>query len=59
MPAIEKVNYEMTGYLQDIEKYIEKYKSLPQKEAKQQAKKNLIDAGIIDDQGNLVDFYKN
>lgn len=59
MPTIEKVNYEMTGYLQDIKKYIEKYKSLPPKEAKQQAKKNLIDTGIIDDQGNLVDFYKN
>lgn len=59
MPTIEKVNYEMTVYLQDIEKYIEKYKNLPQKEAKQQAKKNLVDIGIIDDQGNLLDFYKN
>ncbi|MCH5254291.1 MAG: hypothetical protein J1F41_05150 [Lachnospiraceae bacterium] len=49
----------MADYLQDIKKYIEKYKSLPQKEAKQQAKKNLIDAGIIDDQGNLIGFYSD
>lgn len=59
MPTIEKVNCEMTGYLQDIENYIEEYKNLPPKEAKQQAKKNLIDAGIIDDQGNLVEFYSD
>ena len=26
MPTVEKVNYEMTRYLQDIEEYIEKYK---------------------------------
>lgn len=39
MPTVEKVNYEMTRYLQDIEEYIEKYKSLPKKEAKKQAKK--------------------
>ena len=59
MPTVEKVNYEMTSYLRDIEEYIEKYKSLPEKEAKKQAKENLIDVGIIDEQGNLIGFYKN
>lgn len=59
MPPIEKVNYEMTNYLQDIEEYIKWYKSLPRKEAKKQSKKNLVDAGIIDEQGNLIGFYKN
>lgn len=59
MPTIEKVNYEMTGYLQDIEKYIEKFKSLPESEARKQAKENLMDAGIIDEQGDLIGFYKN
>lgn len=59
MPTVEKVNYEMTSYLQDIEEYIKRYKSLPQKEAKKQAKENLVDTGIIDEQGNLIGFYKN
>lgn len=59
MPTVEKVYYEMTDYLQDIEAYIEKYKSLPKKEAKKQAKENLMAAGIIDEQGKLVGFYKN
>lgn len=59
MPTVEKVNYEMTNYLQDIEEYIEKFKNLPQKEARKQAKENLIDVGIIDEQGNLIGFYGN
>lgn len=59
MPTIEKVNYEMTGYLQDIEEYIERFKSLPEQEARKQAKENLVDVGIIDEQGNLIGFYKN
>lgn len=59
MPTVEKVNYEMTNYLQDIEEYIEKFKKLPRNEARKQAKENLIDAGIIDEQGNLIGFYKN
>ena len=59
MPTVEKVNYEMTRYLQDIEEYIEKYKRLPKKEAKKQAKENLMNTGIIDEQGNLTGFYKN
>lgn len=59
MPTVEKVNYEMTRYLQDIEEYIEKYKRLPKKEAKKQAKENLVNTGIIDEQGNLTGFYKN
>ena len=59
MPTVESVNYEMTGYLQDIEKYINEYKKLPQIEAKIQAKKNLMDTGIIDENGKLTGFYKN
>lgn len=59
MPTVEKVNYEMTNYLQDIEEYIEKFKNLPQNEARKQAKENLIDVGIIDEQGNLIGFYGN
>ncbi len=59
MPTVEKVNYEMTRYLQDIEEYIEKYKRLSKKEAKKQAKENLMNAGIIDEQGNLTGFYKD
>ena len=59
MPTVEKVYYGMTSYLQDIEEYIEKYKSLPKEETKKQAKENLMDAGIIDEQGNLKGFYKN
>ena len=59
MPPVEKVNYEMISYLQDIDEYIKGYKSLPRNEAKKQAKKNLVDAGIIDEQGNLTGFYKN
>lgn len=59
MPTIEKVNYEMTDYLRDIEAYIEKFKMLPEQEARKQAKKNLVDTGIIDEQGNLTGFYKN
>ena len=49
----------MTEYLRDIEEYIKRYKSLPKKEAKEQARKNLMDAGIIDELGNLIGFYKN
>ena len=59
MPTVEKVNYEMTRYLQDIEEYIEKYKRLPEKEAEKQAKENLMNVGIIDEHGNLTGFYKN
>lgn len=59
MPTVEKVNYEMASYLQEIEEYIDKYKSLPKKEAKKRAKENLVDVGIIDEQGNLTGFYKN
>lgn len=29
MPTVEKVNYEMTSYLQDIEEYIKWYKRIP------------------------------
>lgn len=59
MPTVESVNYEMTGYLQDLEKYIKEYKELPQTEARVQAKKNLVDIGMIDENGKLTGFYKN
>ena len=59
MPTVESVNYEMTKYLQDIEEYIRRYKNLPKKEAKEQARKNLMDVGIIDELGNLSGFYKD
>ena len=59
MPTVENVNYEMTKYLQDIEEYIKRYKNLPKKEAKEQARKNLMNVGIIDELGNLSGFYKN
>lgn len=59
MPTVEKVNYEMTDYLHDIEVYMEHYKSLSQKEVRKQAKKNLMATGIIDEHGNLTGFYKN
>ena len=59
MPTVENVNYEMTEYLRDIEEYIRGYKNLPKKEAKEQARKNLMDVGIIDELGNLSGFYKN
>ena len=59
MPTVENVNYEMTEYLRDIEEYIRRYKDLPKKEAKEQARKNLMNVGIIDELGNLSGFYKN
>ena len=59
MPTVENVNYEMTNYLRDIEEYIEAYKQLPKDEAKKRARENLMDTGIIDEQGNLTGFYKN
>lgn len=59
MPTVESVNYEMTEYLQDIENYISEYKKLSQTEAKTRAKKNLMDIGIIDENGRLTEFYQN
>lgn len=59
MPTVENVNYEMTEYLRNVDEYITRYKSLPKKEAKEQARKNLMDTGIIDGLGNLIGFYKN
>lgn len=59
MPTVESVYYEMTVYLQDIKEYIKAYKQLPKEEAKKQARENLLDTGIIDEQGNLTGFYKN
>lgn len=58
MPTVENVNFEMTDYLRRIEAYVEKYKQLPPKDAKEIAKRNLMDTGIIDEHGNLAGFYK-
>lgn len=59
MPTVEKVYYEMTCFLQELDEYIENYKKLPEEEAKKRARQNLIDIGMIDEQGNLTDFYKD
>lgn len=59
MPTVESVYYEMTCFLKELEEYIENYKKLPEEEAKKRARQNLIDIGMIDEQGNLTDFYKD
>lgn len=59
MPTVENVNFEMTNYLRELEAYVEEFKKLPQQDAKEISKRNLIDTGIIDEQGNLTGFYKN
>lgn len=59
MPTVENVYFETTTRLNALEKYVEDFKKLPQKDAQEIAKKNLINTGIIDEQGNLIGFYKN
>ena len=58
MPTVENVNFEMTNYLRRLEAYVEEYKQLSPKDAKETAKRNLMDTGIIDENGNLAGFYK-
>lgn len=58
MPTVERVNYDMTEYLEGMERYIEGLKSLPKEEAASIAHKNLLATGIIDENGNLTGYYK-
>lgn len=58
MPTVERVNYDMTEYLEKMERYIEGLNSLPKEEAASIAHKNLLAAGIIDENGNLTGYYK-
>lgn len=58
MPTAERVNFDMTEYLERMERYIEELKGLPREEAVLAARKNLLAAGIIDENGNLTGYYE-
>lgn len=58
MCTIEYVDYDMNIYIRRIRDYIERFKGLPLEEARVQATKNLIEAGIIDENGNLTEHYR-
>lgn len=45
--------------LDNMNQYIEYLKSLPKEEAIELAKRNLIDAGILDDELELSEMYIN
>ncbi|MGB8454927.1 MAG: hypothetical protein WCD89_21690 [Anaerocolumna sp.] len=58
MPTIELIEQERLSYLADMKKYLENLKNLPREEAYETSKKNLLDSGIIDEDGNLSERYK-
>lgn len=59
MPPIAAVERERETYCEEMEAYIVKLKALPPKKAKANAKKSLMQAGIIDENGELTDRYSN
>lgn len=58
MRTIEDVNYDMNLYIRKIRDYLEKIKHLPPEGARVMAMNNLMEAGIIDENGNLTEHYK-
>lgn len=59
MPTAEKMNFDMTKYLEKMERYITAYKALPKEQAVLEARRNLQETGIIDEAGNLTGYYKS
>lgn len=58
MPTIELVEKERLSYLEEMEQYLLKLKAMPKQEAEELSKKNLIESGIIDEDGELTEHYR-
>lgn len=59
MPEVENVYYDVASYIGKIKEYISDFKKLPPKEARIQAKMNLMNSGIIGADGQLTGYYRN
>lgn len=57
MPTIELVEKERLSYIEEMEQYLKRLKAMPKKEAKELSKKNLIESGIFDENGELTEHY--
>lgn len=57
MPTIELVEKERLSYIEEMEQYLKDLKAMPKKEAKELSKKNLIESGIFDENGELTEHY--
>jgi|BioPla2DNA2_1021312.scaffolds.fasta_scaffold17220_9 hypothetical protein len=59
MPTIELVEQERLSYLNEMEQYLKELKAMPKHEAEAKSKRNLIESGIIDENGELTEHYRN
>lgn len=59
MPPVATIERERELYYRNLKKYLEAIKALPEKEAASAARANLRHAGIIDENDDLTDRYKN
>ena len=59
MPQVAVIEREKEQYYIDMKIYFDKLKSMSKGKAIELAKSNLTQAGIIDEDGNLTDRYKN
>lgn len=59
MPPVAMIEYDKELYCSEMEEYFQKLKTIPKEKIKEIARKNLVQAGIVDKNGNLTDHYSN
>lgn len=58
MPAIEAVESERTAYIREMEEYLQRLKSMPEDDARRQARINLQNCNIIQEDGGFSERYR-
>lgn len=58
MPTAATIERDKTEYYMEMKKYLQKVKKLTGEKAKNEAKQSLLRSGIIDEDGQLAEIYR-
>lgn len=58
MPTMERMEYERTEYIKEMEGYLHKLKKMPRQEAIKKSRENLIRSNIIQENGEFTEQYR-
>ena len=57
MPTIEAIEYERVAYIKEMNDYLQKLKNMQKREAKEVARKNLVECNILQEDGEYTARY--
>lgn len=59
MPTMEMIEYERVAYVNGMEEYLQKLKSMDKRDAKKKSFENLVQCKIIHENGEFTERYEH